>query len=368
MADALSTILTAQRGARFLGYQSFRALGYPRLLPMNLTVSVTYQCPSRCKTCDIWKKKVKDLSTDEYAKVFRSLGHSPMWVTVSGGDQFLREDLPEVFRLIRHMLRPTVINLPMNGLITKRIEQLLPQIAKVTEGSQLVINCSIDDVGERHDEIRGAARNFQKILRTYELIKELKKEYRHITLGIHTVISKFNVERIPEIYEELKKLEPDSYITEIAEERVELGTTAKDISPTPEQYDRAADFLMDRMRQKRTRHPVGRLVESLRLQYYELVKQTIREKRQIVPCFAGWASAHLAPDGHVWGCCIRAETMGNVRDHDYDFGKVWFSAEAEKFRTSVRNKECACPLANAAYTNMLMSPRCLANVVRSYIS
>lgn len=355
------------RALRLLGYNSFRAVGYPKLLPINLTVSVTYTCTSRCKTCDIWQKKVDDLRVDEYAKVFRSLGHAPMWVTVSGGDQFLREDLPEVFRLIRHILRPSVINLPMNGLVTKRIHEHLPLIARYTQGSQLVLNLSIDDIGERHDEIRGAKRNYQKILDTYRFVRELQKEYPHIAVGIHTVISKHNVERIPEIYEELIQLKPDAYLTEIAEQRVELGTVTKDITPSAEAYAKAADFLTAKMRTRRSTHPVGRLVESLRLEYYELVKRTLVEKTQVVPCFAGWASAHLAPDGDVWGCCVRAEPIGNVRQTDYDFGKVWFSQRAEKFRDSVRKKECACPLANAAYTNMLLSPGAVARVARNYV-
>lgn len=363
MGELVDRLAILGRGARWLGFPGFRATGYPRLLPMNLTVSVTYSCPSRCKTCDIWQKKVEDLTSEEYAKVFRSLGRAPIWVTVSGGDQFLREDLPEVFRLIREILRPTVINLPMNGLITKRIEQLLPRIAEVTRGSQLVINCSIDEIGQRHDQIRGAPRNYQKVLATYRLARELQREHPHITVGIHTVISKFNVVRIPEIYQELKQLEPDSYITEIAERRVELNTSGKDISPSLEEYSRAADFLVTRMRESRTRHPVGRLVQALRLEYYELVKRTLSQRTQVIPCYAGWASAHLAPDGHVWGCCVRAESMGNVRDHGHDFRKVWFSREAERFRASVRNKECACPLANAAYTNMLFSPTTLARVL-----
>jgi MoaA/NifB/PqqE/SkfB family radical SAM enzyme len=357
-----------QRGGRFAGYTAFRAIGHPRLLPMNLTVSVTYNCPSRCQTCDIWQKTVEDLSCEEYARIFRSLGHSPMWVTVSGGDQFIRADLPEVMRLIREIMRPTVINLPMNGIITKRIESLLPEIAKNTRGSNLVLNMSIDELGEKHDELRGAKHNYEKILDTYRFARELQKEYPHITVGIHTVISKFNVDRIPVIYEELIKLKPDSYITEIAEKRVELETTDKDITPSAEEYAGAADFLKSRMRERRSKHPVGRLVESLRLEYYDLVKRTLVEKTQVIPCYAGWASAHLAPDGNVWGCCVRAETMGNVRDHGYDFGKVWFSDTANQFRASVKRKECACPLANASYTNMLLSPVSLARVAKNYLA
>jgi len=37
-------------------------------------------------------------------------------------------------------------------------------------------------------------------------------------------------------YEGLQKLQPDSYITEVAEERVELGTLGWDITPSVEQY------------------------------------------------------------------------------------------------------------------------------------
>lgn len=357
---------TAGRAARFAAYPAFRALGSPRLLPMNLTVSVTYTCPSRCQTCDIWMKKVDDLTCEEYAKVFRSLGRAPMWVTVSGGDQFVRKDLHEVIRLVRGILRPTIINIPMNGILTKRIEEQLPLIAKNSVGSQLVLNLSMDEVGEAHDLLRGHKRNFEKILDTYRFCRELQKEYRHIVVGIHTVISKFNVQRFPEIYEELIKLGPDSYITEIAEQRVELGTSVKDITPDLPSYSRAVDFLSAKMLEKRSRHPVARLVQSLRLQYYDVVKRTVAERTQVVPCYAGWASAHLAPDGDVWGCCVRAEPLGNVRQTGYDFKKVWFSPRADEFRRSVKAKECACPLASAAYTNMLLSPTSLLQVARNY--
>ena len=106
---------------------------------------------------------------------------------------------------------------------------------------------------------------------------------------------------LPAIYEELSRWGPDSYITEMAENRVELSTMHKDISPSPDQYARAVDFLAGQMQKRRSRHPVARLVESLRLEYYELCKRYTVERAQIIPCYAGWASAHLAPDGNVWG-------------------------------------------------------------------
>ena len=349
--------------ARLAGYRVAHATGRLQQLPVNLTVSVTYSCPSRCLTCDIWQKKVDDLTVDEYGKVFRTLKKVPIWVTISGGDQFLRGDLDEIVRLIAVEIEPTIVNIPMNGIITERIFALLPKIAAHTARSQLVLNLSVDGIGEEHDRLRGAPHNYEKLLGVAGLIKDLKKTYPHVVLGVHTVISKHNVDRIPEIAAEARRaFEPDSYITEVAENRVELQTMQKAIAPDPADYRRAVSHLQAYVREHRSLHPVARLVESLRLDYYDLAAQILEEKRQVIDCYAGWASAHLAPDGHVWGCCTRAESMGNVRDHAYDFGAVWFGAEADRFRGSVKRHECACPLANASYTNLLLDAPSLARV------
>ena len=162
---------------------------------------------------------------------------------------------------------------------------------------------------------------------------------------MHTVISKLNVHRIPEIEREARaRFRPDSYITEVAENRVELKTMEKDITPDPRDYRRAVDHLQNTIRaQALGRHPVARLVESLRLEYYDLAAQILEEKRQVIDCYAGWASAHLAPDGNVWGCCVRAESLGNVRDYGYDFRTVWFGPEADAFRASVREQRVRLP-------------------------
>jgi MoaA/NifB/PqqE/SkfB family radical SAM enzyme len=349
--------------ARLAGYRVEHATGRSPQLPVNLTVSVTYSCPSRCATCDIWQKKVDDLSVDEYGRLFPTLERVPVWVTISGGDQFVRADLDEIVRLIRTQIEPSIINIPMNGVITERIFQLLPRIAHHSVGAQLVLNLSVDEIGEAHDRIRGADRNFEKLQLVADLIHDLKKTYSHVVLGVHTVISKLNVHRIPDIEREARAIfRPDSYIAEVAENRVELKTMEKDITPTTADFRRAVGHLRNVIRANRSSHPVARLVESLRLEYYELAARILEEQRQVIDCYAGWASAHIAPDGHVWGCCVRAESVGNVRDHGYDFAAVWRGPAADAFRASVRAHACACPLANASYTNLLLDAPSLARV------
>ena len=46
--------------------------------------------------------------------------------------------------------------------------------------------------------------------------------------------------------------------------------------------------------------------------------------------------------------------MGNLREHGYDFGAVWRTGKAAALRRSIKAGECYCPLANAAFTNMLL--------------
>jgi MoaA/NifB/PqqE/SkfB family radical SAM enzyme len=356
--------------ARLAGYRVAHAAGgagRPRQLPINLTVSVTYACPSRCATCDIWQKSVEDLSLEEYARLFPSLEKVPVWVTLSGGDQFVRADFDEVVRLVCTLIDPRIVNIPMNGVITERIFTALPKIAHHTAGSsQLVLNLSVDEIGDAHDRIRGAPRNFEKLGLVADLVHDLKKTYPHVVFGVHTVISKLNVHRVADIEREARAIfRPDSYIAEVAERRVELGTMHKDITPDPAEFRRAVEHLRAAIRGHRSAFvatPVARLVESLRLEYYELAARILEEKRQVIECYAGWASAQIAPDGHVWGCCVRAESLGNVRDHAYDFRAVWDGAEADAFRDSVRAHACACPLANASYTNLLLDVPSLARV------
>lgn len=349
-------------------YRAAHATGKGKPLPINLTVSVTYSCPSRCMTCDIWQKKVDDLGVDEYARIFPTLERVPIWVTLSGGDQFIRSDLDEIVRLVVEQIDPKIVNIPMNGIITERIHALLPKIAAHTRGSELVLNLSVDEIGPEHDRLRGAPGNWEKLLGVAELIGDLKKTYDHVVLGVHTVISRHNVDRVPDIAREAKAIfRPDSYITEVAENRVELGTMEKSITPDPADYRRAVLHLKEMIRAGRSRLPVARLVESLRLEYYDLAARILEDKRQVIDCYAGWASAHLAPDGNVWGCCVRAESLGNVRDHGLDFRAVWRGREADAFRASVKNRECACPLANASYTNLLLDAPSLARVSANMI-
>jgi len=345
-------------------YWAFRNIGGKGPLPLNFTLSLLYACNSRCKTCNVYERKVKIFSVEEYDRFLSTVGRVPYWFTLSGGEPFIRKDIVDIVKVVYERCRPKIINIPHNGTFPDTTAGRVEQMARACPESEIIINVSLDELGPKHDEIRQTKDNFEMATRTFESLKAL--DVPNLTVGIHTVISKFNVENFPNVYRGLTSMNPDSYITEIAEERDELQTLGTGITPTIDQYGRAIDFLLSQVRTKRF-DGVARITQSFRLEYYKLAKQAVREKRQTTPCYAGWASCQISPDGDVWPCCIRGESAGSLRENGYDFPAIWRGERMEGIRRSIRNRECACPLANASYTNIMLSPTALAKAGVNYL-
>lgn len=353
---------------KIIMYNMYRLLNFPRIMPINYTISLLYECNSRCKTCNIYNKSAQNLTLSEYKLIFKRIGRSPYWITLSGGEPFLRDDLLEICKLIYKYNKPKIINIPTNGLLSDKIVETVKELTNICKKSEIIVNLSIDGIGDQHDELRGVKGNYQRAINTYKDLRKIKA--KNLTVGIHTVISKFNVTSFPAIVDHLISLHPDSYITEIAEQREELATIDDDISPTPIQYYTAIDYLIHRIKNsedyKKSR--LTRITQAFRIEYYNLVKQILRDKTQVIPCFAGIASGQISPDGEVWACCIKAKSMGSLRENDYKFKKIWFSKTMKNERKSIRNKECFCPLANANYTNLMLNlPTLLKVFYRSFI-
>ena len=214
-----------------------------------MVISVSFRCNSKCRTCDVWRKPNDDLSVDEWERVFVSLGESPFYLTFTGGEPFLRSDLDELVIRAYQRCKPEVITIPTNGMLADRVLKMTERMCRECPTSSIGINLSLDGIADEHDDIRGVEGNWTLSMATWERLKELQKEYKNLVLTVHTVISRFNVHRFKEIQEGLKFLQPDSYITEVAEERVELDTVGWGITPRPDDYDEIADFLSQQARQ-----------------------------------------------------------------------------------------------------------------------
>jgi MoaA/NifB/PqqE/SkfB family radical SAM enzyme len=341
-------------------YNVARQTGTLQPRPLNLTFSVTYRCNARCGTCNVWKKRVDDLTLDEYKKLFKSIGRSLYWATFSGGEPFIRPDLIDIVTACYDSCRPGIITIPTNGLLHTRILDGVARLSRHARSSKIIINFSLDGIGERHDQLRGVPGNYAKVREVYRKLKAAG--HPNVTVGIHTVVSQSNITEIPAIRNHVREeFAPDSFITEVAEERLELDTIGMEITPTADDYGKVVDELLTDMDTTAGSGLAG-IVQAFRRQYYQIAHRTLKEQRQVLPCYAGLASAQIAPNGDVWTCCTRAESMGNLREANFHFMKVWTSKRAGEMRGSIRRGECFCPLANAAYSSMLCDPPSLMRV------
>jgi len=348
-------------------YKSFYRFGFPALLPLNYTISLTYNCNARCATCKIYKRPhIEELSHHEYKKIFNRLGKSPYWVTFSGGEPSLRSDLVEIVNSCYDICKPHIINIASNGILTTKIVENISAICSHCKNTQIIVNLSIDGIEHQHDEIRGTKDCYKKVINTYRGLQTLK--LKNLNVGIHTVVSKYNTKNFAAIANSLLNLNPDQYITEIAEERVELNNVGLDITPDIMHYKAVADFMVHRLKNSKIDRPISRITQAFRIQYYTLVKQILKDEIQPIPCYAGVASCQISPDGELWLCCTKAESMGNLRDCGYDIRKLWNTPLIKKKRQDIKNKKCHCPLANVGYTNMLMDMKILFQVfIRSVL-
>jgi MoaA/NifB/PqqE/SkfB family radical SAM enzyme len=341
--------------------------------PINVTFSVTRRCQSRCKTCFIWKdrgheEEAPELDLPTIERLFRSIGWT-YFFNVSGGEPFLRSDLHEIVRLACRHLRPAVIHIPTNALMPERIEAITEKILEVIRieapGTLLTIKPSFDGIGKQHDDIRGVPGNFEKLLDTLERLKALRQRFEYLHVGVGTVVSRFNQNSLEAIIAYAGSLGVNTYINEVAEEREEFFNLASGITPDENSYRKIMLTFKETVRGRlKGMRLLSRITTAMRIVYYDIASDILKENKQVIPCYAGILNVHINSDGAVWPCAVLAYNgqMGRI-NKDTDFLNVWNSKEAKKIRKSIFAGKCACPLANQAYSNILLHPPSLLKVI-----
>lgn len=368
---------TARFAPRLIGFRLARHGLVKPPHPLLLNFSVTNMCQSHCLTCNIWKlykdhpeKKKKELKTSEIEKIFQTMDPLLLF-NICGGEPFLRKDLPEICDLAHKYLKPTVMHSPTNALAPKKIERSMEKILPAIEGTPFTLKLSLDNIGKKHDEIRGTPGNFKKLMDTHDRMVELRKDYDNLYLDAGITVSYYNLNDVEEITAFVEKnMQLDNYMHEIADLRGELFNKEQDIRPTGDDYTKAMAYLSAEVKKKlHSRRKVSKMVQALRLVYYERAARVMREQRRVIPCYAGISNAHLNPWGGLWICNIQAfdHEMGNVRDFDYNFDALWHSEQANQVRKWVSEKHCHCPLVGQAFLDTMLSPSAAIKTLYYYL-
>jgi Fe-coproporphyrin III synthase len=160
-------------------------------LPIDCVLAVTYNCNSRCIMCDIWKiQGFPELPPGAFSNLPASL----LDINLSGGEPFLRKDLPEIVSVVGQACPKARIVISSNGFATDLILAQMKKILKIKPDIGIAV--SIDGLGEMHDEMRGIPGGFNKAMATVAGLKELGMT--NLRLGF--TITERNIGHLKKVY------------------------------------------------------------------------------------------------------------------------------------------------------------------------
>ena len=307
--------------------------------PINLAMAVTTRCNSRCKTCNIWETPPVDISLATIESLCKELGQSLIWVTLTGGEPFIRNDLNQVVETVIKYCRPKFLNIATNGILTGQIEALMPDIVHICQMNKtvLTINLSIDEIEENYSSLR-CDDGFAKICASREYLRRFP-----VRVGVNIAISKYNASRFKTIYHFIEdKIAPDMIVAERATARKAFFLSNEDrLEPDDALYFSNLQFLRER---KGGRGLVNKIVTHMRNRYYrEMLNKNFRRQ-----CYALKSSVEIMPNGDVISCCERGLVIGNL--HDSSFEQIWHSKPAMQAREWIA-QGCHCSAISPYYTS-----------------
>lgn len=355
--------------ARFAGFTLWKKR------PIHLTFFVTRRCNARCPFCFYLRSEGSpiteadagtELTLGEIERVAGSLGRL-LWVAFSGGEVFLREDLAEISEVFYRLNKPPFILFSTNGLLPGRIREVTEEILKRCPRSVVTVKLSLDGLGEEHDRLRGVPGAYERVLETHRLLADLPDAYPNFELGINSVFCAGNQGRMEPLLEHVRGLRGvrTHTVSMVRGNLREAGMKEVDLGRYTH-VSRLMEAALQHGAARRYRFAGGGLKAAQDILQRRLILQTLTEGRRVIPCYAGRLNLVLTESGEVYPCELRSGSMGHVKDHDYDMGRLLRTPQARQVLRDIALEECHCTHECYFITNILFNPRTYPALLREY--
>lgn len=335
---------------RFLG-TSIASNFKPLSVPYRLNLAVTYKCNSRCEMCGIWKKETDDLEmTPREVRSFFTQNPFFQWVTVTGGEIFLRKDILQIMSaIIESSPRLYLLNFPTNGLSPDIVEEGVRDLLKMRP-NRVMVSVSLDGYAELNDKIRGLDGAFEKSIETYKRLRKLKSRNFGVMLGM--TLSNSNSEYLTETFDAVKKSIKDFTWKDL---HVNVSQKSSHYYGNEElaEYDPGNILKTLETFMKLKGFPTN-AVEVMDLSYQRLSKGFLTTGITPVPCAALRSSCFIDPFWNLYPCTMFSEKMANLRETNFNFKSCWRSKETNNRRKDIRKGNCPqCWTPCEAYQSIL---------------
>ncbi len=318
-----------------------------------LTFFVTYRCNARCRTCFYWREMnnptKEELTCEEIEKIARSMPAFPH-LLLSGGEPLLRPDLEDIIRIFCTYNAISTVDLPSNGLLPERMAHFVRSFIIDHPEMLLTTGVSLDGLEKTHDAMRGVEGNYKKAFETIEAVNRVRYQMAaddnsvepRLHLYTITVLTTDNIKEIPRLVEVvLTEADVDGMMFEL----VRGNPRDPEISPpSVSEFDKIVELSLKINHQLFLKR-CSKQETSVRLAYlkemYRLQRLVLEGNKLPLLCQAGLRLAVLEPNGDV-RLCELLEPVGNIRDYDYDFPRLWNDTAASQMRQMIKTTRCSC--------------------------
>ena len=313
-----------------LRFRYLRFTGKPGK-PLAVSLEVTHNCIAKCIMCNIWKipGQVPNLPLAEHIRILSSeLLSDIVELDITGGEPFLRDDLPDLFSAIsdlkkNHAKSLQAVAVTSNGFLTSRIladaEKILPKLRDV--GIDLIMVCAMDAVGELHERIRNYKNAWAKVDQTVQGLKALRNKFPNLIIGLKTTVLPLNVGELDKIadYADINGLFTIISPCIITKGRYLNPDLADALIFSPKDIEAMIQFFQG---------------ESSRWSYHENRLVRYFQKGVIKkPCTCGFNYFFVRSNGDMFLCPLLDESVGNVRKVPLE--KLFSSEKASRMRRRI---------------------------------
>jgi MoaA/NifB/PqqE/SkfB family radical SAM enzyme len=346
------------------------ALGRP-FSPVILNILVTSVCNMRCTHCffteeldDVPRKKLQ-MTTHQIGQISETLGGDLAVLVLAGGEPFTRTDLPEIARAFYANNKLGSLYITSNGVIQKRIFPDLARILQECPRLNVTMALGIDGPKEQHDRIRQQPGSWNIVIDTARRLQQMKTEYPRLDVQTCTCFMNSNQNAMFEWYDFLKRdLKPDkinfNYIRPPAPDPRELQIDRV-------AYARLAHQIEDDSRSGAIKNHYagdgGFFRAAIDVYMHGLIAKTEETHQAQLRCYAGTAGGVIYDEGTVSSCEI-LDPVGNLRDYDWNFSKLWFGPAMQARRKKVA-AGCFCTHeSNCYYPSLPFNPKHFIQIKR----